>query len=369
MGRTSGDPVTRSGTRHAYGATMVTISPACTDTLRLMRTCPSPGTSMTTSRVAKAWSTTLDSTPSRHSRSTARPHRGSRRSGRPLRRAIPRAGAGRAASGTTAGPAASRSRARRAPRHAAARPDTTPTPGSTRCSRSPRQDEARARRVTPRPPRPARWRPTGCRERLRRGETGADARAPAARGRPPTLPGRRRTSRAHAAFPARRAPRTRGRHLPCPGRGRRDLAALGPIVLPLDPSEGLERLHPAVRLQRPGDFVGSPVIACGHGRTQRRDVSRVAPDPGGGGPPGPERVEVEVETLSARAAVNGGGPGHRYRAGSSRQTRRRGRRFWRVWRMRLLACGPGRHGGVSVRARGLTEADRLSTLSLKLRRD
>src|SRR6185503_13535415 len=61
MGRTSGDPVTRSGTPHAYGATMVTVSPACTDTLRLRRSCPSPGTSMTTSRVATAWSTTLDS--------------------------------------------------------------------------------------------------------------------------------------------------------------------------------------------------------------------------------------------------------------------------------------------------------------------
>ena len=97
-----------------------------------------------------------------------------------------------------------------------------------------------------------------------------------------------------------------GGHIEAAPVRRRVLAALGPIVLPLDPSEGLERLHPAVRLQRPGEFVGSPMIARGHGRTQRRHVSRVAPNPGAGGPPGPERVEVEVDTLGARAAVNGG---------------------------------------------------------------
>ena len=100
-----------------------------------------------------------------------------------------------------------------------------------------------------------------------------------------------------------------GGHIEAAPVRRRVLAALGPIVLPLDPSEGLERLHPAVRLQRPGEFVGSPMIARGHGRTQRRHVSRVTPNPGGGGPPGPERVEVEVETLGARAAVNGGAQG------------------------------------------------------------
>ncbi|GAA1614404.1 hypothetical protein ACFQY4_25925 [Catellatospora bangladeshensis] len=52
---------------HACGATTVTVAPACRDTLRLMRTCPSPGTSTVTSRVAKAWGTTLDGTLSRHS--------------------------------------------------------------------------------------------------------------------------------------------------------------------------------------------------------------------------------------------------------------------------------------------------------------
>jgi len=72
-----------------------------------------------------------------------------------------------------------------------------------------------------------------------------------------------------------------------------------------------------------------------------RPLPRVAPNPGAGGPPGPERVEVEVETLGARVAVNGGAQGtvtEQVAVGKPVG----GASFWRVWRMRLLACGPRR---------------------------